>query len=168
MYVHVWHIFVYIPLENRSRSFLKQLILIYWSELREEMESNKSKENRKGNNRRRGGRKEEKLRRIKHLKSEETVSLWPPLPIADVFNTAEQETSLDLENFDKGKSRMLCSSFLRSAFNCRVRGLSVRTRCLNARHFEIGFIIEKDRFLKRASFHVNIGSNISKLLQIRN
>ncbi|XP_039312291.1 uncharacterized protein LOC105203247 isoform X2 [Solenopsis invicta] len=81
------------------------------------MESNKSKENRKGNNRRRGGRKEEKLRRIKHLKSEETVSLWPPLPIADVFNTAEQETSLDLENFDKGsekfKPSLMCPALRR-------------------------------------------------------
>lgn len=77
------------------------------------MEGNKSRESRKGNNRRRGGRKEEKreLRRLKNSKSEET-SPWPQfsVDIQNAINIVEQETSLDLENFDNGKSRMLCSS----------------------------------------------------------
>lgn len=79
------------------------------------MEGNKLRESRKGNSRRRGGRKEEKreLRRLKNSKSEETAS-WPQFSVVDIQNAisiVEQETSLDLENFDNGKSRMLYSSF---------------------------------------------------------
>ncbi|XP_071564907.1 uncharacterized protein [Temnothorax nylanderi] len=74
------------------------------------MESTKSREGRKGSNRRRGGRKEEKreLRRMKNAKSEEIAS-WPQFSVADIENAmgiVEQETSLDLENFDNGSERI--------------------------------------------------------------
>jgi len=74
------------------------------------MESNKSRESRKGSNRKRGGRKEEKreLRRTKSSKSEE-VPPWPQFADIENVGMTEQETSLDLENFDNGKSRF--SSF---------------------------------------------------------
>jgi len=72
------------------------------------MESNKSRESRKGSNRKRGGRKEEKRELRKNSKSEETPS-WPQFADIENVGMTEQETSLDLENFDNGKSRF--SSF---------------------------------------------------------
>lgn len=74
------------------------------------MESNKSKGNRRGNNRRRGGgNKENKMREMERMmkksRSEESI-LWNyPVSSDNESKTdvAEQETSLDLENFDNGK-----------------------------------------------------------------
>lgn len=82
------------------------------------MESNKSKGGRRGNNRRKsGGNKENKreIERMKKSKSEESV-LWSHYSASDNdsrMDVAEEEASLDLENFDNGESRcfILLSSF---------------------------------------------------------
>ncbi|XP_011707592.1 PREDICTED: probable RNA-binding protein 46 [Wasmannia auropunctata] len=79
------------------------------------MESNKSKEGRKGSNRRRGGRKEEKreLRRSKSSKSEENASSWTFSSVAESnVDIMELETSLDMENFDDHGSEKLKSSLM--------------------------------------------------------
>lgn len=83
------------------------------------MESNKSKGNRRGNNRRRnGGNKENKMREIERIKisrSEESI-LWNyPVSSDNESKTdiAEQEMSVDLENFDNGE---LLKCFILSFF----------------------------------------------------
>ncbi|XP_011641499.1 probable RNA-binding protein 46 isoform X1 [Pogonomyrmex barbatus] len=86
------------------------------------MEGNKTRDNRKGNSRRRGGRKEEKreFRKMKNTRSEE-VAQWPQFPMTDVENIAgimQQETSLNLENFENGgennsKSSLMCPALRR-------------------------------------------------------
>lgn len=149
--LHLW------PFEIPLRASLNQLVSIYWARLCVMMEGNKSRESRKGNNRRRGGRKEEKreLRRM-NSKSEETVS-WPQISVADIENTVdivEQETSLDLENFDNGKSRMLCSFFSLSAL-IRVCAFYSHEISVKARHFEVAFINEKIFRDKPNVFYVN-------------
>lgn len=120
------------------------------------MESTKLREGRKGNNRRRGGRKEEKreLRRMKNAKSEEVAS-WPQFPVTeDIENTVdilEPEASLDLENFDNGKSRMLCS-FIRLLICWRARVFFICTKMsVNARQFEVAFVDERKKSLSNKS-----------------
>jgi len=74
------------------------------------MESNKSKGSRRGNNRRRSGvNKENKIReaeRMKKSRSEESI-LWSNYPVfsdsESKTDIGEQETSLDLENFNNGE-----------------------------------------------------------------
>ncbi|KAL6424621.1 hypothetical protein ACFW04_009959 [Cataglyphis niger] len=87
------------------------------------MESNKSKGGRRGNNRRRnGGNKENKreIERMKKSRSEESIQ-WSHYPVSDDesrVDIAEEETPLDLENFDNGgennpKSSLMCPALRR-------------------------------------------------------
>ncbi|XP_025266610.1 uncharacterized protein LOC105255686 [Camponotus floridanus] len=88
------------------------------------MESNKSKGSRRGNNRRRSGaNKENKMReteRMKKSRSEESI-LWSYPVFSDnesKTDIAEQETSVDLENFDNGnennpKTSLMCPALRR-------------------------------------------------------
>jgi len=76
---------------------------MYRSKLRIAMQSNKSRENRRGNNRRRG-RKEEKyaVARMKDPKSDEFCP-YAAANSEDKIGNVEQESSLDRENSDNGK-----------------------------------------------------------------
>lgn len=99
------------------------------------MEGTKVRESRKGGNRRRGARKDEKLRRMKNVKSEE-IAPWPQLAVAGIENAIVEQETLDLENFDSGKPRMFCFSplFFLSA-SIRERVFYSRETSVNARHF---------------------------------
>jgi len=106
---------------------------MYRSKLRVAMQSNKSRENRRGNNRRRG-RKEDKyaVARMKDPKSDEFC------PYAanseDKIGNVEQESSLDRENSDNGKlesalfSLSLSPSFTFRKSTCRCAGI-LAIRC---------------------------------------
>ncbi|XP_029677092.1 uncharacterized protein LOC115243926 [Formica exsecta] len=88
------------------------------------MESNKSKGGRRGNNRRKSGGNKENKREIESMKnsrSEESV-LWSHYPVSDDesrVDIAEEETSLELENFGNGggennpKSSLMCPALRR-------------------------------------------------------
>ncbi|XP_070149008.1 uncharacterized protein [Polyergus mexicanus] len=87
------------------------------------MESNKSKGGRRGNNRRKSGGNKENKREMERMKSrsEESV-LWSNYPVSDDesrMDIAEEETSLDLENFRNGggennpKSSLICPALRR-------------------------------------------------------
>lgn len=117
IYVYIYYSYVHDGTRDRFESADIDLLI----GRSRAMESNKSKGSRRGNNRRRSGaNKENKMReteRMKKSRSEESI-LWSTYPVfsdnESKTDIAEQEeTSVDLENFDNGElSSLFLSSFI--------------------------------------------------------